>query len=403
MNNSKVSIHQKIISNLFYLFFTSPILSPYFMGKTIYIYILFPFLDIGFYKYLYKKKYNANKLMILTFLFFWYSITYPFYVVRILFIIINLLYIFYSYDNKLFFLFRWVNFNILIALLQLVTFFIDPQIAFSIGPDAIAEKLWGNYSTETWSNFSSIFGLPFPRFSGLSRESGFFASLVAVSLFLYIMDRNIKTKRQYIILILGVLLSLSKVTIALPLLYILMKFKKITELINPIIGTIFLIIIMSLFFKSIGFELIKDKETYVHRFFSYPLVLDVDNAKFILLGKNFAEKDYVDDKYYKTFQHLFPPLFMDRNQGIAAIWVKSGFIGFFLYLLLLFRLRLSFHSNLILILLTATVDPFTVTSFVVLIYFVIFKFTKKLRMGCMAAPYCMKLEEAIRSPAVTTL
>ena len=49
-----------------------------------------------------------------------------------------------------------------------------------IGPNNIASLVWGNYATETFTNFYAVFEFGLPRTAGLSREAGFFASFLAV-------------------------------------------------------------------------------------------------------------------------------------------------------------------------------------------------------------------------------
>ena len=73
---------------------------------------------------------------------------------------------------------------------QFVMFYIDPGVSYLMGPKEISATIWGQYATPSFTNQYVLILLP--RMSGLSREAGFFASLLAIMFLIRLRDKNMK-------------------------------------------------------------------------------------------------------------------------------------------------------------------------------------------------------------------
>lgn len=173
--NNKI---EHLYSNLFFLFFTAQILSPYISGKTIYLEVIIAIFNPYFWKWIYDKnnihKIDKNYILVILGLILIAILGHISTAVKILVIFLCVIHLFYLYDKNLWKLNRYLIISILLGIMQFIFTFIDPIMAALIGPTSISTFIWGDSATPTYTNFFTVFY--FPRVSGLSREAGFFAS-----------------------------------------------------------------------------------------------------------------------------------------------------------------------------------------------------------------------------------
>jgi hypothetical protein len=303
-------------------------------------------------------------------LLFWLGFVAPDAALRWVMILWPLAYLKYSYDRGVFYLFFWMGFNVFIAFLQAVAYVgLGPGAAKQIGPTNIAQKIWGAYATRTHTNFYSIVpGVDVPRFSGLSREGGFFAALVAAAALL----RVANSKKIGWVLLVGVMLSLSKSTVFLALGWIVSLIAKKDRKTPPALFLPFLSVFLMFFSLVLDARLMAGTlgDTFTHRLFSYSALLHDMDAQTLIAGNKVSP--YVITEY-RSFQicsrvQNFPDCM--EMSGFAAIIFSGGLIGLCLYLWQLAALGITFWGVVTIFFLTSNVSPLSSTSFVVLSYFV---------------------------------
>ena len=90
--------YKKLIANCYFLFFSSIILSPYYKGQTIYLYLIIPFLDFYFIKSLFSIKIDLRKVLIILLAFLVLVLELKFFtIIRVsLLIIFNFIFVLYK-------------------------------------------------------------------------------------------------------------------------------------------------------------------------------------------------------------------------------------------------------------------------------------------------------------------
>lgn len=374
---AKISFFQKLLSILFFLTFTSIILNPAIHGgrTTIYLYLLIPFLDLKFLKYI-REALNKGNIQILV-LFILIASTLNVQVLKLFFIFYSMSYLIYTYKLGIFYLHEFMLFNILFATLQF-TFMVMglKYFAVAIGPQNIANMLYGSYATESNTAFYTIF--LFPRVSGLSREPGFFAALLQVCFFLLIIDKkNFINKNKYKIFFAfyawGLFISFSKSTYALFIVMVLYfmrdKFKKIPAVFTFIIFTSCMIIIAS-YMDSINF--LATNKTWAHRFGGFYALTQV-NIMDILNGLN-PQDNF--DKYASSLDFASAIYGQSSTNGlqycgIGHLLINIGLLPTLILLSLISIFSIDSFYLLTLILFTIDADFFAITSFAVIAYFIL--------------------------------
>jgi len=337
-----------------------------------YLYWVIPLLDIRFLTFVLQilQRASGPTLLASCALLFWLGLVAPDAALRWVLILWPLAYLKYSYDRRIFYLFFWMGFNVFIALLQAVAYVgMGPGAAKQIGPTNIAQKIWGAYATRTHTNFYSIVpGVDVPRFSGLSREGGFFAALVAGAALL----RVAHSKSIGWVLVLGVMLSLSKSTVFLVVGWIVSLIAKKDRKTSPVIFLPFLLVFLMFFFLFLDARLMAGtlSDTFTHRLFSYSALLHDMDAQTLIAGNKASP--YVITEY-RSFQicsrvQNFPDCL--EMGGFAAVIFSGGIIGLCLYLWQLAALGITFWGVVTIFFLTSNLSPLSSTSFVVLSYFV---------------------------------
>lgn len=363
-------------SHLFFLFFTSPILSPGINGFSIYLYWFIPLFDarwiISQYRSLPTRS-GYSALVSGAFIFL-LTIFSPIDAAKWLAILLTINYAIHLHNINQWKLDFWMKINILIAFAQAITFlFLGDEAKYLFGPEAIAKDLWGKYATGSNSNFYSIFqGIDLPRFSGLSREGGFFASLLIAWISFNYASQNKASRQTKFYYILGLALSLSKMTTVLPLsMFLVWLIKRrvfLHALAIPFIsfaffGGVYVIVEHPL----VNLEL---SDTFTDRFFPYVLFFDdIKSELGVLFGSSFETNILVSSRSFQACAYWFGKSFCENYPSMMSIPIKIGIVGFLVYITCLYRLgiRNTFSFFLILVL-TINVSPLTATSFVVLSY-----------------------------------
>lgn len=377
--NSKsiTHIYKTIIACLFFLFFTAPVLSPYVNDFTIYLYWFIPILDVFYLRYLITQKYNRKILIIVSF-FLLFLVVIGQYLVLIKFIAIlnTLLYLFYTKKNKLFhILYIFIFFNVFMAIAQFSFIYINKSISYDIGPTNIANLVWGKYATPTYTNFFTIF--LFPRVSALSREAGFFASLLGITYIVYIRDEDEeKTKLKNILFIIGFVISLSKASALILGIILIIKLKKTINKVPFFIGVALFIAVFIFISNSILLPKYYDSsnDSLTQRVSGYTIMSKMPLTE-LIWGKDTIE-DISIAYEYPFLNSVFK---YKQFTGLPNTIIHKGIIVFMMFLILLYLSGISFSGFLIITLITFTTDYFTCTSFIVLGYFYVFynKFTVK--------------------------
>jgi hypothetical protein len=359
---------EKLLSHLFFFFFIAQILSPLIGEKTLYLEIIVALLNPFFIVWIINQKIKPKYFSIYIAIILLFLIGNPIASIKFFALSIGVLFLFYSYERNIFYLKTYIVISIILAILQFIFTFYNPQIAYLLGPTNIAKTLWGEHATATFTNFYSIF--LFPRVSGLSREAGFFASLiVAYMLFVFINQNRKKITISYFsktLLFVGYILSFSKMSFIIFPLMIFEKFRKIINIIPLFISILFFIIFMMVFWNiNIDFLLEPSHATFLQRFSAYPILLDIDLNQFFF-GIN--DPSEINAKLAQIV-HERGGIFA----GFGGFILYNGILSILVIVIGLYFAGVSSSGIFVLLLLTINVAIDTNQNFVVLTYFIILK------------------------------
>ncbi len=378
MNKDK---YKKIIAILFFFFFMTPILSPSIGNSTIYIHWIIPFLDIDFLKETISAKVKKEQVIVIAILILACVILTKFKLaLEIILLIESILYVRYCYkNNNLKYLYWGMNINIVIAIIQFMLYYISPDLARLLGPGNVSKMIWESHATATFTNmFPNEFGIV--RVSGWSREAGFFNALIIITtlVYSYIDKKTKKSKWQYILFLIGFLMSLSKVSV-LPLLVVpIIKLKKYFDKIPYIVGIIVILtvgIVTSEFLRAhnqYNNMYSKYYETFTHRFSGYSVLKQL-NPMNIILGIDTLEElpqEVKEDSPYLQYIYRF-----NEFCGMPSMLIHNGLILSVLFFITLKIFHFKTSDLFIITIVTLTVNYTTQTSFVVLAYYLILSYT----------------------------
>lgn len=376
-----IRIYRNLIVCLFFLFLTSPILSPFISGFTIYIYWIIPLFDIFFLKYLYKIQYlekskkNMGFVFMLLLFIAYLLLTHDFVtIVKIGTITFTVFYLIYLKQNKLFhFLYTFIFINIFIAAVQFLFLYIDPNVSRMLGPSNISHIIWGQYATPTFTNFFTIF--LFPRVSGLSREAGFFSTLVVITFIVYLADKDKNETRMKSIInksmfLIGLILSLSKSSILVLAVWIIIKGKKLLDRIPLFIGIalflLFMVVVSNVLLMK-GYY--ATNQSLVHRLSGYSIMTKMPFNELL-----FGRTNVTDISVFHQYSFLNSIVKYKQFAGLPNTIIHKGLIFFVILVVLMKYLRFSFSDFLVITLTSATTDYFTATSFIILGYYYVIYF-----------------------------
>ncbi|MBN3753591.1 hypothetical protein G3N95_11625 [Paraburkholderia sp. Tr-20389] len=360
-------MYPKVISILFYMFFTCVIFNPQISGVTVYVYVVIPFLDPGFARFAGStfRRWSGplGVALIVSF------IGSPSVAVRVLSIAVCVGYLLYSSERGLDYLHQWMAINVIFALAQFVLYYVDQGLSIQLGPKNLSKMLWGEYATETNTNFYEIFY--FSRVSGFSREAGFFSSLLVGS-FVADIIRGTTSRKMIVLYCIGLFISFSKSSFVFLIFAALYPLRDRIRTIHPLI----VLLAYTAIFALIGAYLARfnffDSETFGHRLSGYAFLFDA-NLEDVVHGIN--ANDLISHYRYLPYVHLIERDVQGAGVTFAGLPANVAEMGLFSAVILFGVVALTASDGfvmLLFLLLTATVSITTVTSFVPLAYLTIY-------------------------------
>lgn len=264
----------------------------------------------------------------------------------------------------------------LFCVTQFVLFFIDPSLSASIAGENIGKLVWGDkYFTPAYINQYVILFLP--RMGGLSREAGFFVSLLAIMILIILRRRKIGLKEK-ILYACSYLFSLSKVSIFVLLLFIITPFRNLINKISPIFTYIFVSGIFIFAANMLNIEknnYVYANESIAHRFSSSYIISQLDYKSFFL-GCNETATQCIEEKNNSFVDYFSDKDGLQPNTGLNGVWYQFGLLGMVLLLITFVVLDFKSFDIIMLVLITSTVTFMTVDNFLVLSYYYILTYDK---------------------------
>lgn len=359
-------MYAKVISMLFYMFFTCVVFNPQISGVTIYLYVMLPMLDPGYISYLsatFRRWAVPLGLTVLICL-----LSSPMGAAKVLSVAICVGYLAYTFTRRIDYLNLWMAINILFGVAQFIAYYVDYNLSVQLGPNAVSQMLWGASATQTNTNFYEI--LFFARVCGFSREAGFFASLLVASLVLYLMQDRPKSKAMLALYCLGLVISFSKSSLVLVIFLLFYYMRRQLRAIHPlvsIIGFTAISMAIALYMSQHDFF---GSETFAHRFAGYPFMLD---ARFADLIKGVTSGQLSSDYNYLPYIHMNADLYEMSDVTFSSIPGLVADMGLIAALAMIGVLAFTVSDGfvvLLFLLITATVSITMVTSFVPLAYLI---------------------------------
>ncbi|WP_341313068.1 hypothetical protein WN982_16905 [Paraburkholderia sp. IMGN_8] len=359
-------MYAKVISMLFYMFFTCVIFNPQISGVTIYLYVMLPFLDPGYTAYLVAtfRRWIVPLAIALTVC----LVSAPMAAAKVASVAICVGYLAYTFSKRIQFLHMWMVINVLFGVVQFVLYYVDHDLSVQFGPDAVSQMLWGDSATQTNTNFYEI--LYFARVSGFSREAGFFASLLIASFALYLMQDGKKSKAMIAIYCVGLIISFSKASFVLVIFALFYFMRRQLRTIHPLVSLIgFAAISMTIALYMNQYDFF-GSETIAHRLAGYPFLLD---ARFADLIKGVTSAQLNNEYGYLPYLHINAKLYRLSDVTFSSIPGLIADVGLVAALVLIGVLAFTASDGfvvLLFLLITATVSITMVTSFVPLAYLI---------------------------------
>lgn len=359
-------MYAKMISMLFYMFFTCVVFNPQISGITIYLYVMLPLLDPGFISYLtvtFRRWAIPLGVAVLVCL-----LSSPMTAAKVLSVAICVGYLAYTFTRRIDYLNVWMAINILFGVAQFIAYYVDYDLSVQLGPNAVSQMLWGASATQTNTNFYEI--LFFARVCGFSREAGFFASLLVASLVLYLMQDRPKSKAMIALYCVGLVISFSKASLVIVIFALLYYMRRQLRTIHPLVSIIGFTAI------SMGIALYMSQhdffgsETFAHRFAGYPFMLD---ARFADLIKGITSGQLNADYDYLPYVHMNADLYEMSDVTFSSLPGLVSDMGLIAALAMVGVLAFTASDGfvvLLFLLITATVSVTMVTSFVPLAYLI---------------------------------
>lgn len=365
--------------HLFYLFLSSPMLSPEIHGASMYLFLFIPLVDPGFIRYLstipIDRRYVISAGLLIA-----ASIPYGsmFFVLKIVSIVITVSYMVYTVRVGTFHLYKYMSLNVLVAAVQCAGYFgFGKEILY---PAEVGRFLYGDFALSTGQTGAGALGylLPF-RFSGLSREPGFFSSLLIASFLLLLDHKGAKNRKWHLALHLaGMIVAFSKITIVFfPVFLLAFLFRGFIERIPRaaiIAGTlVFLMAATSYVYDRIGVEFLDI--SIRHRTIGYAILREL-GPKDLLLGVGFrniesrvSEIPLIAESIW--FQEM--PGAIAAGSGLSSVIIDHGLLYFLMLVFLVHYLNAGPYELLLFLLLTANENPLTSSSYVLIgMYYLLF-------------------------------
>jgi hypothetical protein len=361
-------MYPRVISFLFFFFFTCVVLNPQVGTMTIYLYLFIPFLDPSFTRFCMAtiRRWSIPLAVALAVT----MIGSPMAGVRVASIAICIGYLLYAKERKIFYLHHWMMFNIGFATIQFVLWYVDQGLAIKFGPRAVAQLVWGDFATPAYTNFFEVFF--FARVSGLSREAGFFSSLLVASLCVYLMTEEKRNKWIVMAYFYGLVISFSKSSMLLFVFAALYPFRNQLRTTHPLIVFCIFAVGVTGFSVFLAQHNFYGSDTFGHRFGGYPFMLQA-RLEDIMFGIN--AQDVLKHYKYLDYIRLIEPDIEVANQPFAGLPSVIADMGIFSAVLLFGLVAFTASDGfvlLLLLLISSTVSITTVTSFVPLGYLLLY-------------------------------
>ncbi|NYH14495.1 hypothetical protein [Paraburkholderia bryophila] len=356
-------MYARLISVLFYMLFTCVVLNPQVGGFTIYLYIFVPFLDPDFSRFIAgtARKWSTPLFVALVAS----AIGSPSMAMRVASLAICVGYLMYTYERRIAYLQPWIAFNVVFAIVQFTMYYVDRPLSYQLGPTAIAKMVWGPYATLTYTNFFEVFY--FSRVSGLSREAGFFSSLLVSSFIIYLYTEK-PSKKMIAIYFIGFFISFSKSTAVLFIATLLYPFRHNLKRIHPLVVLVLFSAAMCIFSLYLAAHDFFESDTFGHRFSGYAFLFD---AQIDDLIKGIDQHEIV--RRYGNLQYIKLVRTDIETSGFAGLANNVAEMGLFPAIIVLVVIAISVNdgfSMLILLFLTSTLALLSVTSFISLAYLI---------------------------------
>ncbi|REE20164.1 MULTISPECIES: hypothetical protein [unclassified Paraburkholderia] len=357
-------MYSRLVSVLFYMFFTCVILNPQVDGTTLYFYIVIPFLDPDFSRFLASTARRwVGPLLIAALA---CALTSPSAAVRVLSIGICIGYLMYTAERRISYLHPWMVINILFATVQFAMYYIDRDFSYQLGPTNLSQLIWGDNATMTYTNFYEVFF--FTRVSGFSREAGFFSSLLAASLILHLYSDS-PNKKLIALYLFGLFISFSKSSMVLFLFAAVYPFRDRLRSIHPLVimGAYYVVMsVISVYLASNDFF---GSDTFGHRLAGYAFMFDArleDIVKGVTAAEIMAHYKYLP--YIRLIQEdmALGALF----GGLPATIAELGLFGALVVFAVIAFTASDGFVMMIFLFISATVNVTTVTSFIPLAYLI---------------------------------
>lgn len=289
--------------------------------------------------------------------------------VRVLSIAVCVGYLLYSSDRGMDYLHQWMAINVIFALAQFVLYYVDQGLSIQLGPKNLSKLLWGEYATETNTNFYEIFY--FSRVSGFSREAGFFSSLLVGS-FVADIIRGTTSRKMIALYCIGLFISFSKSSFVFLIFAALYPLRERIRTIHPLIVLLAYTGVFTLIGAYLAHFNFFDSDTFGHRLGGYAFLFDA-NLEDVVHGINAG--DLIAHYRYLPYVHLIERDVQGAGVTFAGLPANVAEMGLFSALILFGVVALTASDGfvmLLFLLLTATVSITTVTSFVPLAYLTIY-------------------------------
>jgi hypothetical protein len=347
------------------MFFTCVILNPHANGITFYFYLVIPFLDPEFPRFLAGtvRRWGGPLLIALAA----GALNSPSAAVRVLSIAVCIGYLMYTAERRISYLHPWMAINILFAIVQFAMFYIDHDFALLLGPTNLSELIWGEYATTTYTNFFEVFY--FARVSGFSREAGFFSSLLVASFILYLFSDS-PNKKMIALYLIGLFISFSKSSMTLFLFAALYPVRDRLRSVHPLMMLVVYYTVISTISLYLASNVFFGSETFGHRLAGYAFMFDVGLED---LFRGVSAHDMLTHYKYLPYINLIQDDMEVAGVPFAGLPATVAEMGLFSALILLGVIAFTASDGfvmLIFLLGSATVSVTTVTSFIPLAYLI---------------------------------
>lgn len=382
------------LRSMFFLSLVFSIVNISIGGNSFYFFMLIPFMDAPFLSFLTHRRWDRGSIVLLCaaltvmmasllhrdFLKF---LVKP----GLLFVVVLYARFLRDYHPRLFRLvYILVAISVAFSLVQLASVFLGFQ--HMVYPTSIAQMIWGSLAIDARPGFED--GIIFPiRVAGLSKEPGFFSSLLLVVTVLVLKDRGMGPRTKYLlisVLAIGIILSFSKITLVfvLPALGAMVVRKwMMLDRIPLLIGSTLILVVMGVLVNLLyeTFGLIRFSYlapffvlTYLHRTIGYyllSLLSDPAIGSMFLVGGVTQRLDEVLGVI--PFLNNLPfvsylPDIVFFSSSYAYLVFQYGVLFFLTYFLFLGRIGVRFFDSLIFFLLISNVNPLAFENFVILGY-----------------------------------